>query len=143
MSLSIIRKIKHSLFILLGILFLGLVVGCADDDSKKKTTDPLAEIKGEYTDDFGGSQVITDTTWTSGDLSFTIQTVNQTSQYLVAQNAATNAYSPELFSRFDWTISEDVPYFCQSAYDKATAVEAEAVESADRADLTTDCNDFG
>ena len=62
---------------------------------------------------------------------------------MIAQNGAANAYYPSKFSRIDFTQDDnDDLYYCQIAYDKDTAAEAEAVDNADAEDLTGGCDGF-
>ena len=107
----------------------------SDDD------DEGLEIAGTYQDDFGTTHVITGSTWTqtigTSTLSFTFVKFDNGQDFLVAQNDASNAFNPELFSRFDWTTFESRLYTCQVAFSEDTAAEAEAATTADRTDPTT------
>ncbi|MEC9073351.1 MAG: hypothetical protein VX938_13255, partial [Myxococcota bacterium] len=54
---------------------------------------------------------------------------------LVAQNDSTNEYNPDLWSRFQWTSTEDGQhYYCQVAFDAADEATAWALDSADETD---------
>lgn len=96
------------------------------------TTGEAPEIAGRYTDAFGGSHTVTATRWEqtgegfSSGFRFTL--VDNDEDWAVAQNDATNEYSPSLYSRFEWVEAGGVLYFCQSPFDAAT--EAAAIDSA-------------
>ena len=121
-------------FALLAMAALIALAGCSDDD------DEVLEITGTYEDDFGTMHVITGSTWTQtpGDstLIFKIVSFNNGQDFLVAQNDASNAFNPDLFSRFDWTTFESKLYQCQIAFAEETAAAAEAVTTADRTEPT-------
>ncbi|HOW52155.1 MAG TPA: hypothetical protein PLV42_08965 [bacterium] len=125
---------KKLLSILLTTLFL-----CACGDEEKKS-DPL-EIIGTYGDDFGGTHVITATKWDMAAMgTFTISKFDNADDFVIAQNDATNTYNPGKWSRMDWVWSGNDLYFCQIAYDKNSATEAEATTGTDPEDITTGCN---
>lgn len=112
------------------------------------TTSETPEIAGTYTDAFGGTHTVTATRWEqTGEgfaSGFTITFVNNDEDWAVAQNDATNAFSPSLYSRFEWVEVGGTLYFCQAPYDAAT--EAAAIDSArpSRTDpATTGCGMFG
>ena len=62
--------------------------------------------------------------------------------WIVAQNASTNAYNPDLWSKFEWMYDADTLYYCQSAYDAADAQTAQDT-MADRDDVNAGCGGFG
>ena len=99
-------------------------------------------IAGSYIDNWGGSHVVDSFTWTSGDYSFAIETTNEEEMWIVAQNASTNAYNPDLWSKFEWMYDADTMYYCQSAYDAADAQTAQDT-MADRDDVNAGCGGFG
>ena len=121
--------------ILAGLTLLMMLVatGCSSDD-------PPLSIIGNYTDPWGGTHEITALTWTAtygtSPSVYHIQYYLNESEYLVAQNDSLNTFNPDLFSRFDWTTFGGSLYYCQSAYDKLTAGEANAEATADRTDPT-------
>ena len=104
------------------------------------------EILGDYTDNYGGDHQITNETWTqyTGTTIFHISQYDNDGDFLIAQNDAANTYSPELWSRFDWTTDgAGTLYYCQSAYDAADEATALATQAADPADpATTGCSSF-
>lgn len=104
-------------------------------------------IAGEYVDNFGGAHVVTTTTWTQGQGEgaslFTFEGVWNDDEVAVAQNAPTNAFSPGLYSRFDWFQDGEDLWFCQTAYDAATAQLAFDATPADVTDLGAGCGGFG
>ncbi|HNC98117.1 MAG TPA: hypothetical protein PKW90_18440, partial [Myxococcota bacterium] len=118
-----------------------LSTGCGGF-SWSKLSAPLSII-GSYTDNWGGSHEISQSTWTSGSSVYHIQMVDNNGSFLVAQNDAANTYNPELYSRFDWTYDQGTLYYCQIAYDAADMASALQNTSAVRADLAAGCNGFG
>ena len=125
------------------------------DDAPGVTTDaPIADapasiaIAGSYMDDFGGMHVVTNTRWESSGVGFTsgfrISRFDNAAGFAIAQNDATNEFSPSLWSRYEWVTVSGVLYMCQSPYDSATE---EAAMSAPRPDRTTPatsgCGMFG
>ena len=118
-----------------------LATGCGGF-SWSKLSAPLSII-GSYTDNYGGTHEISQSTWTSGSSVYHIQMVDNNGTFLVAQNDAANTYNPELFSRFDWTTDQGTLYYCQTAYDAVDLASALQNTSAVRADLAAGCNGFG
>ena len=102
------------------------------------------EIAGEYTDNYGGTQIIGPSIWDQGAFmgKFNISSWNNDSNYLVAQNDSDNEYNADLYSRFDWTIDGTDTYFCQTVYDKETAQDAIDATPADSEDLDAGCGGF-
>jgi hypothetical protein len=126
------------------------LVACTDDAGTEagetgetgETGEPaLLEIAGSYTDEYGDMHTITEDTWTNAAGSFAIAEFDNAAAYLLAQNAASNAYFPDLWSRFDWTWDADALYYCQSVFDGATIDDARA-GSADAGDLMAGCGGF-
>ena len=62
--------------------------------------------------------------------------------YLIAENDAGNSYNPGLFSKFEWTMDNGDLYYCQSAYNAATAADAMNA-AADATDIAAGCGGFG
>ena len=50
---------------------------------------------------------------------------------IIAQNDASNAYNPDLWSRFDWEYVADKLWYCQTAYAAESEEAALATEAAD------------
>jgi hypothetical protein len=104
--------------------------------------EPAAEIAGAYVDDFNGTHLIRDDVWVSGSSTYEAVEWSDAERYLVARNGSDNEYSPDLFSRFEWTYDGLDIYYCQVAFDAADADEALAADSADPDDLAAGCSGF-
>jgi len=130
-------------------LTAGLLVACDEG------TDPAVEaeeqgdllILGEYADNWGSYHSVTAATWTTGYAPnaavFHIETYSNDAEYLIAENDADNAFAAGLWSRFDWTEDGGDLYYCQTAFDAASAADAETTEPADDGDLVEGCGGFG
>lgn len=101
------------------------------------------DIRGTWVDSFGGSHVVDETTWTQNDDTYVIASYDNTTQTLIAQNGPDNAYDANLWSRFDWAESAGTFYFCQTAFNAASAQAAQATAAANAADLDAGCAGFG
>jgi len=105
------------------------------------------EIEGTYSDGFA-THVIEGSRWTMSGMDFmsgfTITHVDNDADFAIAQNDATNAFSPGLFSRFEWvTVGGDL-YMCQSPFDAPTQAAALEAARPDRANpAMTGCGMFG
>jgi hypothetical protein len=141
---------------------VGLAIGCAADDPSSDTsagadadtdadtdtdtdTDGI-EIAGTYVDEWGSTHAIDDVAWTIQYAAypadtFTFTAVHDDLDYAIAQNGADNAFSPDLYSRFDWIDDGADVWYCQSAFDAPDPASAEAA-SADPADLSGGCGTF-
>ncbi len=105
-------------------------------------------IAGTYMDDFGGMHVVSNTRWESSGVGFAsgfrISRFDNVAGIVIAQNDATNEFSPSLWSRYEWVTVGGVLYMCQSPYDSMTEEDA---MSAPRPDRTTPassgCGMFG
>jgi hypothetical protein len=104
----------------------------------------MLSIDGDWNDNWGGTHSIDAFAWISGTSRFDITDVDDAAGWLVAQNAATNDWSPGLWSRFDWTWGTDGTFwYCQTAYAADTEADALATPAADPADPgTTGCGGF-
>jgi hypothetical protein len=142
------------------------------EDTGEETTEDTGETEidvfthiGTYTDAFGGEQIITEETWTSGSLVFHVSQFNNDENWLIAQNDSEfrsqycsdwTLYTQEecegagetwtdladKWSRFDIaTPADGGMYYCQTAYDAETEDDALAA-SADATDLAAGCNGF-
>ncbi|NOZ01038.1 MAG: hypothetical protein GXP54_04015 [Deltaproteobacteria bacterium] len=151
-------KIQHKSFgpaaTLLGVLAVMAWVGCGNDSGTGQPDVPSADvtsdvavdassadlaIAGSWVDDFGGTHLITNDTWTMGaSMSgvFHITSYDNDSHYIIAHNDDANQFSPGLYSRFDWTFFDQVLYFCQSSFDAKTEDQALATAAADPTDPT-------
>lgn len=119
--------------------------GCSDFAWSELTE--VAEIFGEYGDDFGMSHSVAADTWTQtsddGSSTFAIASLDNARNFLVAQNASDNAFNPDLWSRFDWTTFGGELYFCQSVFDAATEADAAGGTPPNAADPSADgCGGF-
>ena len=101
------------------------------------------EIAGEYSSSYGGTHLVGSSVWDQGEImgKFNISSWDNSSDYLVAQNDSGNEYSPDLYSRFDWTFDGTDIYFCQTVYDAATAQDAIDATPADSEDLDAGCSE--
>jgi len=105
-------------------------------------------IAGSYTDNFGGMHVITNTRWESSGVGFTsgfrITRFDNAAGVAIAQNDATNEFSPSLWSRYEWVTISGVLYMCQSPYDSMTEEDAMSAPRPDRTTpATSGCGTFG
>lgn len=113
-----------------------------DAETGTDTGDAMSlAIAGSYTDDFGDAHTIGETSWDNGAGSFAISEYDNEAMFLIAQNASTNEFSPDLWSRFDWLFDGEQLYYCQSVYDGATPEDAIA-GSADAGSLDMGCAGF-
>ncbi len=114
------------------LLMVFFWVGCGSDKKKEEAL----EIVGSYQDPYGGTHLITDDLWDQGGMGgkYHIADYDNQKDYLVAQNDEQNTYNPGKWSRFDWVWHNGTLYYCQTAYDKSSQEEAEAVTPADPAD---------
>lgn len=124
----------------------GADTGDTDSGVTDTDSDVALEIAGTYTDNYGGDHVITSTSWAQygATTNFAFTQYDNDANFAIAQNDAANTYSPNLFSRFDWTVdSSSQLWYCQTAYDAATEADALATAAADATDpATTGCGGF-
>ena len=120
-----------------------------DDDSAGDDDDATGapfELNGTFDDGFGSGIAVTEHAWLTwsefGTSRYDITQIDATDGWLIAQNASTNGFNPDLWSRFDWFVDGEDPLFCQTAYDAATEADALATAAADRGDLATGCAGF-
>lgn len=108
----------------------------------------LPSIVGHYQDDYGATHYISNQTWIiSGqgdtDSEFALVELSNQNRWLLGHNDALNEYSPDLYSRFDWTVDEDGGlWYCQTTYDAESLDAARDTEPADPNDLETGCSGF-
>lgn len=104
------------------------------------------EIAGEYVDNFGGAHLVTNTMWTQGEgetaSTFTFTAVVNADRVAIAQNGASNMFSPGLYSRFDWHVADGLVWYCQTAYAAETEAAAWTTPAADVTDLAAGCGGF-
>jgi len=100
-------------------------------------------IVGAYTDGYGATQHIAATTWTIVTSVFHLSQVDNAQSFAIAQNDCANAYFPGAWSRFDWTYdAAQSLWYCQTAYDAASAELALQTPAADAQNLDTGCGGF-
>ncbi|MBU2513742.1 hypothetical protein KJ966_20570 [bacterium] len=98
----------------------------------------FSEVIGEFADNYSGSHSISATRWIQGESGFTITKINSKDNYLITLNDAVNAYNGGKYSRMDWTTESNGDlYYCQIAYDAASASDAEAIDTADDSSPST------
>jgi hypothetical protein len=121
----------------------------ADSDTDTDTdTDSDIAIAGTWVETkYGGTDVITNDTWTqsykgSAASVFHISSYENDERYAIAQNDAANKYNGSLWSRFDWAWDGADLYFCQTAYGAKTEKAAEATKAADDTDFAGGCSGF-
>lgn len=104
----------------------------------------VLSINGNWNDNWGSNHVINAFAWTTGSSSYDITQAHDAEGWLVAQNSASNEWSPGLWSRFDWTWdSEGGLWYCQTAYAASTEADAVATPAADPSDsANTGCGGF-
>jgi len=114
-----------------------------DTGTDTGTSEEELEIAGDYLGDYEDTYEITETAWTSATFGvFNISAYSNEDDYLIAQNDESNEYSPNLWSRFDWTFNSGELFYCQIAYDAATEADALAATDANKTDLSTGCSSF-
>ncbi|MEE2788569.1 MAG: hypothetical protein VX589_14595 [Myxococcota bacterium] len=104
------------------------------------------DIIGTFTDG-SGTHTVADGKWTQTydgvDSVFNFISVDNQAQSLIAQNAAENAFSPNLFSRMDWIWHSEGLFYCTIVFDSESA---EAAKNAPAANAETPaesgCNTF-
>jgi hypothetical protein len=101
-------------------------------------------LTGTWTDTWAGEHVIDAFAWKMGASTFHVLSADKVDGVIIAENDGTNEYFPGKYSRFD-TVWKDEGgwYFCQTAFDAATAEAAEATAPADDANLESGCGGFG
>jgi hypothetical protein len=122
-----------------------------DTNTEDTNTDEVIDILGTFSDFWGGTQIITETTWSDGyGFVFNISQIDNEMGYLLAQNDMGNndIYENDedfggLWSKFQWTLNENGGlYYCQSIYNASSEEDAMGA-NADPADLEMGCGGFG
>jgi hypothetical protein len=132
--------------VLLATFCLAVLAGCGTQSDQPA---PLA-ITGTYKDEFygggfGAIHTINSTTWRQdnedGSVSlFRVLSYSNDARYLIAHNDPANAFSPDLYSRFDWTFYSGALYYCTTAYNALTPGEALAGQADPNNPTTGGCN---
>jgi hypothetical protein len=113
-----------------------------DTDTDTAPADDIA-IAGDWADSWGGTHAVSNEAWRSGGSTFVIATYDNAAGMAVAQNGVDNEWNPGLWSRFDWTWTDDgALYYCQTAYDAASQEAAAATPAADATNLSSGCGGF-
>lgn len=96
------------------------------------------EIAGVYDDGFGTTITVEGDRWTLSGMDFsagfTLTHIDNEGHWAVAHNDASNAFSPDLYSRFEWVRVGSDLYYCQAPYDAATEAAAFDAARPDRTD---------
>ena len=102
------------------------------------------DLSGSYTDNWGGTHVITAFSWTNDASLYKLSQHDNDTHVLVAQNDSANEWNADLWSRFDWTTdAEGGLWYCQTAYDAADEATALGTAAADATDpANSGCNGF-
>lgn len=110
------------------------------------SAEQVLEIVGDWVDDIASTYTITSDTWIQVVAGYTSQfnllTFSNDDGFLIAQNADTNDWFANLYSRFDWTWVSGELWVCQSAYDAATEGDAEAASADDSDPENAGCGGF-
>ncbi len=136
MNVNKVRKMG----LLLSVV-VSLATACHSDNATNAKLPEAPDIEGTYTDGYFENRITADT-WTIGTSVFHIKQVDNQAKYLVAQNDVANAYNPNLWSRFDWAISNSLLYVCQTTYDAASEQQAIDTPPANAQDFNTGCGGF-
>lgn len=126
-------------------LFAVVLVGCpAPEEPDEPVVDPdPIDILGDWVDEWDTAYTIDDEVWAQGDYTFWLTQWSADAGWAVAQNDDANAYSPGLWSRFDWVTVDGAVWYCQTAFDAPTEADALAVPAADSADpAASGCSGF-
>ena len=93
-------------------------------------------IAGMYTDGFG-THTVSSARWEMGGgftAGFAISRFDNAEGYALAQNDATNMFSPSAWSRFEWFRVGATLYMCQGPFDAVSEAAAMTAPRADRSD---------
>lgn len=139
--------------VLAAVLLCTTAVACVEDETADANTDGSGDGTGDVALEdgpfersgvwlsWGAPLVLTADEIVTGlgaDLAvYTVETWSNEGDFVIARNADTNEYNPGAFSRFDFATTDDGEFFCQTAYDAATAEAALATTAADATDPTT------
>lgn len=121
----------------------------APTGSTTGTVSATIAIAGTWTDTWGTEHVIDDASWSMGfpgysPALFALTQYSNVEQHAIGQNDSSNAFYPDLWSRFDWHVdgvSGEV-WFCQTGFDLASEPDAVALAEANAADLAYGCGGF-
>ena len=104
-------------------------------------TSVAIEVGGVNVDEWATEHTVTDDVWVQassfGTGIYNISQFDNTDNFAIAQNDASNTLNPSLWSRLDWTWYQDAFYVCQTAFDAADEAAALATAPADATDPPT------
>lgn len=125
----------------LPLLLCAVLAACTNDPGL------TLDIAGTWTDQYDTTHVIDADAWeqimSTGSSVFEIVEYDNDEDWAIAQNGAANGFSPNLFSRFEWTQVGAQLYFCQVLFDGKTEQAAREAGPADPADpATAGCSGF-
>lgn len=132
----------------------GTATGESDTEAATDGTDDTGaaglEIAGQWLEEFSPGEGIThtidETRWEQaadfGTAIFHVDGYLNASRFVVARSDAANEFSPDLYSRFDWTWDGDDLYYCIAIFDAPTAEDALAAPPTDPSDLAMGCGGF-
>ena len=128
------------------IVFL-LFTNCKSTSTISRANGIPASFLGNFKDDYGIRYTINDSAWIQHpNIKYRLMKYDSKGQYLIAQNAAGNPSEAGLYTRIDiMSFSNMEPWtwgFCLTEYKAKTAKEAEAKESADRANPKKGCGGY-
>ena len=95
-------------------------------------------IAGDWVDEWGAEHSIDSDSWNDN----TITHYDNHGMWAVAQNSEDDAFSPGLWSKYDWTWQSEELYYCQSTFGADTEADALSAESANASDLEAGCGGF-
>jgi hypothetical protein len=114
---------------------LGNTNGDGNDDGNADGDNEALLIRGTHVDNYGDEHRIDETSWISGSSTFAITQYSNQDRRIVAKNGDSNGVNPGLWSRFDWTTTDDGElWYCQTAYDADSEEAAVATQAADPTD---------
>ena len=127
-------------------------VGCARHAATAVTNavptgDAPSLVVGAFADDYGSAYLISRTEWRQDTQTrYRIVEWHTDSQFVIAQNAPTNASDANQWTRIDWIpLPGNAPYtwgYCLSAYNAPTKLAARNTHIAQPASPRTGCNGF-
>lgn len=148
--------VARDLTVLAAALLCTTVVACVEDETTDENTDGSGDGSGDVALEdgpfaragvwlsWGAPFALSAESIVTGlgtDLAiYEVNTWSNEGDFVIARNADTNEYNPGAFSRFDFATTDAGEFFCQTAYDAATAEAAIAAAAADATDPeTTGC----
>ena len=90
------------------------------------------DIRGTYVDTNGSVHSISETRWSidENSLVFNVDTFDNDTATVIAQNDPNNTTHPGRWSRFDWTVQNEILYTCHTAKSESSAENAGLVPQA-------------